>query len=395
MKKFLLFSYFFLFVAFAFFSFVLADPNLFLFKSDWFLSLQTYLWQTILPQQILRTSLFAVLIGLIFLNYVLIIRNWPKLNLDNRKSFWSFLLLFSLPLILSYNAFSYDVFNYIFNAKMVVEFGANPHLRTALEFSDEPMLRFMNNVHTVAPYGYGWTGLSLVPYIIGLDKFTLTFFTFKLFSLMSLLLSLLISEKLFSQKINYRQLALFFFNPLVLIEVLSSAHNDLWMMAPALLAIYLANNLLKNKFLKLFLIVIAISLSISIKFATLLIIPFVGYLLLQKKLPRLPYFYDLLSLAMFVPLLTERSKHFLPWYLLWSLIFIPFVRHSFWRQTLIVFSLSSLLRYIPWIYYLPWMSFHLDSSHLLTYQKSVTWLIPLFFLLSKGLLFLFNRKRAK
>ncbi len=394
MKKALLFSYFALFLIFAVFSFVLTDPNLFLLKADWFVNFQLYLWQNFLPLQTWRTGFFVVLVLLLFCNYILIIKNWPKLELNSRRDFWLFLAALSLPLILSYNALSYDLFNYIFNAKMVIEFGANPHLRTALEFADEPMLRFMNNVHTVAPYGYGWTGLSLLPYALAGSKFLAAFFSFKLFALLSLLLCLLISEKLFT-KVNYRQLALFFLNPLVLIEVLSSAHNDLWMLSPALGALYLASNFENKKTTKLLLIVLLLGISISIKFATILLLPFILYLLLQSKLPKIPYFYDLMSLAMFAPLLTERSKHFLPWYLLWALIFLPWLKSSLWRQLLLVFSLSALLRYVPWIYYLPWMSFHLDTSNLLAYQKSVTWLIPAFFLLSKGLLVLFNRSRAK
>lgn len=394
MMRTLLYSYFFFLLIFAVFSYVLADPNLFLFKSDWFIDFQVYLWKNILPEQVLRTSILAGLIALLFLNYVLIIKNWSKLNLDKRNNFWLFLICLCTPLFLSYNALSYDIFNYIFNAKMVLEYGANPHLHTALEFADEPMLRFMNNVHTKAPYGYGWTGLSLLPYALSGGKFLLSFFIFKLFAWLSLLISLFISEKLF-KKVNYRQLAIFFFNPLVLIEILSSAHNDLWMLAPALATIYLAKNSVKNKILKIFIIILLLGLSISIKFATIIVVPFIIYLLLQNKLPKIPCFYDLLSFAMFLPLLTERSKHFLPWYLIWSLIFVPFVKNSWWRQILIIFSLSSLLRYLPWIYYLPWMSFHLNTSNLLLYQKNITWLIPIFFLLSKGLVFLFNRKRVK
>lgn len=394
MNRFLLISYFFLFLVFSLFSFVLTDPNLYLLSSDWFVSFQTFLWQKFLPLQLWRTLIFAFLICAIFLNYAIIIKNWSKLELKNRKIFWSYLLLISLPLIISYNALSYDLFNYIFNAKMVLEFGGNPHLQTALEFPNEPMLRFMNNIHSVAPYGYGWTGLSLLPYALGFGKFLSSFLVFKLFALLSLFLSLLISEKLFN-KVNYRQLALFFLNPLVLIEILSSAHNDLWMLAPALMAIYLAANFDKKSLIKLVLIVLLLIISISIKYATIVLVPFVLYLIFKNKLPKINYFYDMASLAMFLPLLTERSKHFLPWYLIWSLIFIPFIKNSLWRQLLIVFSFSSLLRYLPWLYYLPWMSFHLNTSNLLTYQKSITWLIPAFFLLSKGILFLFNRARAK
>ena len=394
MKSFLLKSYFVIYLIFAVFSFVLTDPNLVLFKAEWFISFQTYLWKNILPLQNFRTIFFFSWVLLAFANYLLILKNWASLKLDSKKNFWIYLLLLSLPLVFSYNGLSHDVFNYIFNAKMVIEFGANPHVKTALDFAYDPMLRFMNNTHSVAPYGYGWTALSLFPYLAGLGKFISTYFVFKLFSLLSLILALLVSEKFF-KKVDYRKLAIFFFNPLVLIEVLSSAHNDLWMLAPALLAVYLASNFEKNKALKLIGIVLLMAVSISIKYATLALLPFILYFLLKAKLGRWKYSYDLMSLVMFLPLVTERSKQFLPWYLLWSFIFIPLAKNKFWRNLIIVFSISSLLRYLPWFYYVPWMSFHLDTSKVIDYQIAITWLIPAFYLLLSGVLFLFNGKREK
>lgn len=397
MKNYLLISYFFLFVIFTLFSFVLTDPNLILLKADFFLVFQNFLWQNVLPLQNFRTIFFSILIILIFGNYLLIIRNWAKFGLENRQKFWQFLLLISLPLVFSYNALSHDLFNYIFNAKMLVTYGANPHLKTALDFANDPMLRFMNNVHTPAPYGYAWTGLSILPYFAGLGRFLSTFLMFKLFALLSLFLSLLIAEKI-SKKTNYAKLALFFLNPLLLIEVLSSAHNDLWMLSPALFAFYLATNLENKKAWKIFFILLLLSFSIAIKYATIALLPLILYQVFNKKLSKLkitPYLYDLAALAMFAPLLTERSRFFLPWYLLWALIFLPFLRSLFLRNLLLVFSLSSLLRYTPWLYYLPWMSFHLDNSKLFPLQVLVTWTIPGFYLLLSGLLFLFNRRREK
>lgn len=398
MKKWLLFSYFVLFLLFVLFSYVFADPNLFLWKGEWFVDVQTWLWRTILPKQLLRTYLGAGLLLALFCNYLLILRQFAATGLANRAAFWRFLFLLSVPLLLSYNALSYDIFNYIFNAKMVLDFGANPHVRTAQEFSDEPMLRFMNNIHTVAPYGYGWTALSLLPYALGLGKFILQFLSFKAFAALSLFLGLLVMEKLLIQqhgKVSYQKLAWFFLNPLVLIEVLSSGHNDLFMMVPALFAIYLALNDRKQHSWTILIIVAAMALSISIKFATLALLPFFVYLLIKNKLPKIENYFDFLSLALFVPLLTERSKQFLPWYLLWSLIFLPLGRQKLWRELLIVFSLSALLRYVPWMYYVPWMSFHLDTSQLLNYQKLVTWVIPGCYFLLRVSGILFNKYREK
>src|SRR3990172_6981226 len=76
---------------------------------------------------------------------------------------------------------SSDIYNYIFNAKMVWVYGANPHRQVALNFPDDQWLRFMHNTHTPAPYGYGWTMLSLVPSVIGQNHLKLTLLLVKMF----------------------------------------------------------------------------------------------------------------------------------------------------------------------------------------------------------------------
>jgi hypothetical protein len=170
----------------------------------------------------------------------------------------------------------------------------------------------------------------------------------------------------------------------------------------------LAINCKKKQKIKIPLVTALMLLSVAIKYATLVLIPFIFYIVCKDKITKLrlgklnkyqlkfdKYFFDLMSLAMFIPLFTERSQQFLPWYLSWSFIFAPFVKNKLWRNLLIVFSFSSLLRYAPWFYYIPWMSFDLNTSHLLTWQISITWLIPVFYLLLSGVVFLFNRRREK
>lgn len=367
MKYLLLVSYFLLLSLFAIFSYVLTNTNLFMLRAEWFVTAQTWLWQHILPLQIERSAIYLALLLALFGNYLLIIKNWTKLPIKNSKSFYLYLIMLAAPLILAYNSLSYDVFNYMFNAKMVIEYQADPHVRVALDFSDDPWLRFMNNTHTPAPYGYTWTILSLLPYLLGLGKFLTIWLSFKLFALTSLLLTVWILSKMQS-KINLRSLAIFAFNPLVLIEVLVNAHNDLWMMSLALIAMYLWQHPVKKG--SYLLSTLLMSVSVMIKFATLVIWPFFlrfGHKILKN------YYYEAMSLAVFLPLLTERSKQFLPWYLLWSLTFVPLLQKRMWRNFLLVMSFAAMLRYLPWMYYLPWMSYHLDSSNLENYQLYITW----------------------
>jgi hypothetical protein len=345
---------------------------------------------------------------LIFLNYALIIKNFKELELSSQKKLANYLLLLSLPLILAYNALSYDVFNYIFNGKILVHYKANPHVKVALDYPNDSWTRFMNNTHTAAPYGYGWTTISVIPYILGLGKFLTTWISFKLFSLLAFFISLVVlTEILEKEKVKQRwqKMAILFLNPLFLIEFLGNAHNDLWMIWPALLAIYYAKYR-KRSFLIVLFSFILISFSISIKFSTILLIPFIIYSLYKDQFKKIKifskiyqlvdkYYYDLASLLMFLPLFTERSRHFLPWYLSWSLIFYPLLKNKIWKEILIVFSISSISRYIPWLIRLPWMSFGQDMSSLVNQQKIITWIIPAIYLLIKAIIFLFNRNSEK
>ncbi len=116
--------------------------------------------------------------------------------------------------------FSYDVFNYLFNAKMVWIYQVNPHIHAAIEFSRDPMLRFMQNVHTPAPYGYGSTALSLIPGLTWFTKnFTISFWAMKLFVTSFWLGQLWITKKLVNKLFPHEpwRFWLLALNPLVLV----------------------------------------------------------------------------------------------------------------------------------------------------------------------------------
>lgn len=398
----LLVSYWLLLAAYALFSYVLTDPNLFILKYEWFVTWQTSLWREILPLRLERTVLFGSFWLLLFANYLAIWWRWPQTLLAKNKNLYLYALALLLPLLLAYNALSYDVFNYMFNAKMIVDFGANPHLRTAAEFADDPWLRFMNNVHTPAPYGYGWTGLSLLPYLLGGGKFLTTWLSFKLFAILPLIGIIYLLRKMLGAG-QKRRMSLLLLNPLLLIEVLGNAHNDLWMLWPMLAAIALLQLGQMRAWLKWLLIAALMGVSIAIKFASLSIVPLLlgrgmgvwkwlwrGPLAwVQKMLER--YYFDLLSAAMFLPLLIERSKWFLPWYLLWALVLVPLVRVHWWRNLLLVFSFSAGLRYLPWLYFLPWMSYDMDTSAMETWQLAVVWILPAVYLLLHGFYYVWQK----
>ena len=97
---------------------------------------------------------------------------------------------------------------------------------------------------------------------------------------------------------------------------------------------------------------------------------------------------DLSAGLMFLPLFTLRSQQFLPWYLLWVLVWIPLIKSERWRRLILVFSFASSLRYLPA------MSNNFEYTlAVLTSQKAVTWGIPIVYLFST--LAVFKQKGLK
>lgn len=266
-----------------------------------------------------------------------------------------------------------------------------------MEFrSVDSWVRFMNNIDTAAPYGYGWTALSLVPYVVGVDHFNTIFYAFKLFMIGGFIALFFVDGALAKELGNTdfeSRKWLFFLNPLILLEGIATVHNDVWMMLPFFASILL---LLKARTTKrfapaLFRFVASVALfafSASIKFATLVTAPvYVGLLFsgrLPKKLSTMlsNYWSDLCAILLFLPLLTDRSQQFHPWYLFWSLSFLPFIRSKILRLALIALSFSSLLRYLPYLSLGGYNAIELSHEKLITWSGGLVIFVVLY-LLSK------------
>jgi len=354
-------GYFLTLTLYSIFSYSLTAPNLVLSQNPLFWDFQSLMWKTFFNQREVLTITYISLMTGIFASFGGLIYSLRKTTLTFKKTFLILGLLI-LPLLFSNNALSYDVFNYIFNAKMVVVYQADPHLQVALDFADDPWTRFMHNTHTSAPYGYGWTFLSLIPFTLGMGKFITTWLSFRLFSL----LPLLVLAWFYLKKVRPDQRNLIYlviFNPLVLLEVISNFHNDLWMMVPALIALQLTApiSLKPRAVAKNLAIPLVIAATAWIKLASILLFPIFILRLLRaqlKDIPRLSLVADnwalLGSLLVFAPLLTARSQQFHPWYLTWPLVFIPFMRPNklgrIWTTALVTLSCSSMFRYLPFLW---------------------------------------------
>ncbi len=381
-----------LLLVYTIFSYSLTAPNLVLTTWGPYWQFQEWLWATFFNQRQLLTLTFLGLSLLLWLSYSLVI---AKIKEKERKRpqrkliSWLCLALITSPLLLANNALSYDVFNYIFNAKMVIRYQANPHQQVALNFAHDPWTRFMHNTPTTAPYFYGWTLLSLLPYFFGAvftgGKFLPTWFSFRLFSFISWLGLIWLGwqkQESASAKQRWWYFALWL-NPLVIIEIVANAHNDLWMMLPAVASfLLLTDNKTKTWWKKLVSLVL-LGLSISTKLATAALLPLwlilaFNWRWLSKLSRAIKTIIDWIkdnwaftaSILMFLPLLTPRSKQFLPWYLIWSLSWLPFIKNRWrvWKWGLLLLSAGAWSRYLPYL----WAG-QFDPT-VMTQQVVMTWL---------------------
>lgn len=354
-------------------SYGLTPPNLFWTQWAPYVEFQMWMWQSLYDNRTLLTQTYVgIQVGLVS-SFIWLAWELSKTKIT-RKLVFGLLLLFASLVLFASQALSYDVFNYAFNAKMVVEYQANPHVQTALEFPQEPWLKFMHNVHTPAPYWYGWTAVSLVPYLLSLGKISLATVIFRVLNLGFLLLLswFLLKRMKTSHWWGFVTIA----NPFVLIETIGNTHNDIWMITLGILAVSLASQA-KNIKQTIFAVVLWL-LSISLKLATVAVAPIILSFRFPSKFPHLQKIVTdnwalFSSIAMFLPLLTARSKQFLPWYLLWSLLWIPLIKgrkiyHKVWISWLFAFAISSSYRYVPFLWHNGY------SDLVINQQLAITWL---------------------
>src|SRR5256885_829233 len=302
-------------------------------------------------QRPVSTEIYVTLLSLLFIFY------WIFLFLADvgkiaKRTVWKLIFASSILLLFSYNAFSYDLFNYIFDAKIVTFYHQNPYVHKALDYNGDPMLSFMHWTQRNYPYGPIWLVLTVPLSFVGFNFFIPTFFFFKLLMTASFVGSVYYIGKIF-QQLNPKKevLGLVFFGlqPLILIESLVSAHIDIVMMFFALLAVYL---LLQKQYIRSGGILL---LSIGIKYATLFLFPvFVLFWWFEKRKNNSPWrwvFFLATLLMVGATIIASIRTNFQPWYLIGPLAFAVFI--SDWIYIIVVSSIISffaMLTYVPFLY---------------------------------------------
>jgi len=334
-----------------FYSFTQVDLSLTLSRSSIFQIIEKQFQNIGFFQRPISAEIFAFIFAFLFLFYIyfLYLAKKQQFSLKNLKilSFLTFIIL-----VFSYNAFSYDLFNYIFDAKILTFYHQNPYFHMPLDFTNDPMLHFMRWTHRFYPYGPSWLILTVPISFIGANIFLPTFFMFKIMIGLSFIGSAYIiykiSENLFPKEKVFN--AIFFaFNPLVIIEGLISSHNDFPMIFFALLSIYLI--LQKKKVYSL----ISLIFSIGVKYSTGILLPvFLIVLYFEKTKRKVNWefvFISLVSLSLIVLFLISLRTTFQPWYLMLCFALGSFVARKYYVFIPVMIStITCLIIYGNYVY---------------------------------------------
>jgi hypothetical protein len=291
----------------------------------------------------LSTLLFLSLLAVFFVLYGITLRYIRKKQL-NARDVWILIGVVAGITCLSYPAFSYDFFNYLFTAKTVLIYQKNPYIVTPLQFSGvESWLSFMHWTHLPSAYTPLWILYTLVPFILGFGYFLILMWNLKIFIAAAYLFTAWgIGKILEKENKTYALLgiAIFAFNPLIIIESLVSPHNDILMMALAIGSVIAYQH--GKRWASWFIL----SLSIAMKLMTIFLIP--AFFLKWNRKVALAGIAIGLCVVLF-------QREVLGWYWVWIVPFIALLPEKSWLTTISAgVSLGLLLRYAPFLYYGHW-----------------------------------------
>ncbi len=311
-------------------------------------------------------SSLILLMGGFYFFFIISAKN--RLLSENRIN--KLILLSILILIFAYPAFSHDIFNYMFDARIITKYQANPYLHTALNFPSDLWTRFMHWTHRTYPYGPIWLVVSVPFSFLGFGKFVLTLFNFKLMFMLFHIGNIVIIGKinsLVNPKFKLLGKVIYALNPLILIESLLSPHNEVVMLFFSLLAVY--EGYVRKR---VFAGIIDMIISAGIKFITILgIIPLIISKYSFKKV-NIDYWFGINLMMIVIPLIAQicyREPY--PWYFIMVIGFGIFLSKYLGVFFLLIgISFGSIFRYIPYL-------FSGDYSREVTAMQNKLFLIPL------------------
>lgn len=259
-------------------------------------------------------------------------------KISNFRLLWAGIAITVIFATLSYPFLSHDLFSYLFYAKMVVYYHVNPYIVLPSAFQTQDL--WLSFTHSIdRPFQYGQLFLfyiSLPMIFLGTAKFLANFFTLKIFSGLIFFLSGWLLWKISDN--DRKILIIWFFNPLLLVELLANTHNDLLMIGFIFLALWFQA---QGKILFKWLSFLA---SILIKYPSILVSP---AMLFNGRYRTYFFRFSALALFIFFQLYTGAIQ---AWYYTWFFMLLPFCRLKInsWIIINLILTLS-LARYYPFL----------------------------------------------
>lgn len=339
--KIYIFLFFSVLVVLTFFSYGFVDPNLNLSSAPIYLRIHEPLSVLVFEKRTMAAALYVGIVTALFILYIHILR---KANTEKFSLRLAIVVVAGafIMLLFAYPAFSYDLFNYILTARISFLYRENPYVVMPIEIPNEPMLEYTRAANKVALYGPVWILLTFFPYAIGHMHIWLSIISFKALTSGFYIGALILVYRITKSVGNVLFFAL---NPLVLLEVLVSGHNDIIMMTVALAGLYCLTR--TKRHLRIIGICFLLA-SVLVKGATLALIPLVFITNRERTWYYMAAFWLMLGIFFFTPLREELY----PWYAVWFLLFAAVLPMQKYRTVLVlsaVFSFGLLLRHFPYI----------------------------------------------
>lgn len=321
------------------YSYGFLDFNLTLTSNPLILKLLSPLQHLVYFDRPSSARLFATLFTALFVLYFVMLNRLGKAKIALFP--WKKFAMIILVLVLAYPMLSYDVFNYLFHAKILWFYHQNPHLHAPLEYQGDLWLRFMRWVHTPSAYGPVFTLIESPAYLLGLGRFVPGLFLMKstmaAFFVGCVYLIGRIGRLLgFSQANIVKAQLVLAFNPFLLLELVVNAHNDAVMIFFLLLAIYL--DLVNKRILSY----VSLMISVAVKYVTVIL----------AWIPLLPKHQAktlLITAALLTPVIFSPGR-FQPWYLVWSIIPAVLINQPYSLTWISLASIGGVFYYLPYIY---------------------------------------------
>ncbi len=321
---------------FSVYSYALVDPNITLISHPLWTDFRNVMVQFGYYQRENSSLTYITLIGGLFIFSYFATKKYKEVNILALAGIGA---LFS---IISYPFISHDFFNYLFDAKILTFYHQNPYLHKALDFPNDPWVRFMHWTIRTYPYGPTFLPITLIPSFLSLGKFLLAFLFFK-----GLFAGFYFAAVYYLNKIDKKIAVFFATQPLIIVEGLINSHNDLLAVSLGIIGVYYLLKKSKRESSVFFL------LSAGIKYMTaplfLLFVP-------GKYSVKISYLLTLV-LILYVSFTGEIQ----PWYFLNLFIFLPFLGK--WLLNWSLFFTGLLFAYYPYIRFGDWSSGPVGLKH--------------------------------